>query len=406
VAGAPETRGTARLTVGDPLRALAALSVIAVHLVATLPATAGFAPTPANYEAVMTPAGLDATRALHASILLLFVLSGYLIARPFAHALVDGLPAPALSRYLRNRILRIVPLLWVVATFLLIAEWGFGWISVFATSGSGTSPIEAVALLGFMQNAAPHSAIAEAQLGPAWTLHVELAFYLLLPAAAGLVAVGIRGRLGPAGRARAVVGLCALIAVASLLAVGAAGATDPRALEWFATNAYAFMPGVALAALEPRLAPRVAAGGAHRLHTRALVAVAGAVLVAYALVEGRSSVALDQALGTVAVALLLLACLVKQWSGDGAWRALDNRVMHWVGERSYSVYLVHGTVIAVVYSLASGQPRAQLLELALLTYAGTLALSALTYRYVERPFLRRRHHVEVEPAAPAVTSAA
>jgi peptidoglycan/LPS O-acetylase OafA/YrhL len=391
-----------RFTVGDPLRAVAALGVVGVHILSALPvAAAPGVPAGFDVQAVTTKAGFLLSLAFPAGLLLFFVLSGYLIARPFTRAVMEGRELPRSGRYLRNRALRVVPLFWFVITLLLVAEWAFGWVSVFGQGGT-TSAGEALALYGFMQNATPHSPLAVSQLGPAWTLHVEAAFYLLVPVAAMGMA-GLCSRLAPRARSLAIVAGCTAVAVGSFVLLADRLPADPRDVHWFVFTAYGFMPGVALAALEPLLAPRIGPGARSRAAALGLALAALAAIAAFALLGRGGHVVASQAFGLVGVAGAVAACLVRQWSGAPAWRLLDNRVLHWIGERSYSVYLLHGTVLAAVVALPSGSPRVVLAELTLLTLAGTLGLSALTYRWVEQPFLRRRRHVPAEPAGALVS---
>src|SRR3954452_23678819 len=49
-----------------------------------------------------------------------FVLSGYLIARPFARAYVAGTRRPPLGDYVRNRVLRVVPAFYVFTVLVLL----------------------------------------------------------------------------------------------------------------------------------------------------------------------------------------------------------------------------------------------------------------------------------------------
>src|SRR5262245_57073243 len=111
-----------RFSAGDALRGISALGVMALHvtidsLTATttvtgeisvaLPDTCGQLGVLANF------------RGLCLGICV--VLSGYLIGRPFVAAYVQDTPRPDVGRYLRNRVVRIVPAFWVAVIATLIA---------------------------------------------------------------------------------------------------------------------------------------------------------------------------------------------------------------------------------------------------------------------------------------------
>ena len=123
---------------------------------------------------------------------LFFALSSYVIARPFIDALVTGRPLPAAGRYLRRRAGRIFPLYWVTVTiFVLIAGHPgvIGW------------QFAAHCLL--LNNLLPGQ---QATLySVAWTLTLEVLFYLLVPLLAGLARARWR-RPSPALLARVILG--------------------------------------------------------------------------------------------------------------------------------------------------------------------------------------------------------
>ncbi len=106
----------ARFIGGDPLRALAALSVLVYH------ATVGVVlPFDASVD-LNKHFGVvgDVVQGFDLGIYIFFVLSGYLVGRPFIAALRDGRTVPSLGRYFRNRLLRIVPAFWFAAALTLI----------------------------------------------------------------------------------------------------------------------------------------------------------------------------------------------------------------------------------------------------------------------------------------------
>lgn len=88
------------------LRAIAALAVVGTH--------AAFA------TGVLTHGYLGAlTARLDIGVAVFFVLSGYLLFRPWVRAAADGIPAPSVRRYGRHRVRRILPayVITVIAAF-------------------------------------------------------------------------------------------------------------------------------------------------------------------------------------------------------------------------------------------------------------------------------------------------
>ena len=108
---------------------------------------------------------------------LFFAVSGYVIARPFIDRLVSGEPLPGLAAYARRRVVRVFPLYWVVLTAFLVIT-GLG-----ATKGW-----EVVLQYALLQNLVPGREYA--LFSVAWTLSIEILFYLAVP----VLAVAIRAR--------------------------------------------------------------------------------------------------------------------------------------------------------------------------------------------------------------------
>src|SRR5690606_36894916 len=74
--------------------------------------------------------------------------------------------------------------------------------------------------------------------------------------------------------------------------------------------------------------------------------------------------ALPALLASLSSAMLVAAPMVLQWGGGRCPRALDNRVLQWVGERSYGLYLVHQGLAATLigWFARGGDPRVRFLE--------------------------------------------
>jgi len=115
----------------DGLRAIAALTVVAVHtsFIAGL--------TPRN------PAVGRYTGRLEIGVAVFFLISGFLLYRPFVVAHLSAAPKPRTGAFWLRRILRIVPAFWLVLfieTHVLHAGPGLGPVAGRRTSGTSASP--------------------------------------------------------------------------------------------------------------------------------------------------------------------------------------------------------------------------------------------------------------------------
>ena len=366
---------------GDPLRGIAAASVVVYHV--AFQTTLEFdLRRPADWD-VFGVAG-PVLRNLDLGLYIFFVLSGYLIARPFVRAFVTGDAHPRLGPYLRNRALRIVPAFWAILTILLLRHGSLG-----------STPGELAAMYGFGQ------AYAESPvtylIGPAWTLHLEVVFYMLIPAAAWLAIKAGGRRTGPAGRRLIVAGALAVTWAGTLVATE----MGPETFAFQRSPASmmcAFVPGVLLALVELPLPGATA----RRIPRWVPLALAGAGLTVSWLYIAElgdrfgfepTAGAAPRALATVASGLLVAAPLVLQWRGAPAWRAFDNGALRWLGRHSYSVYLIHGGILLELDSALGrvGDPTSTAATTLAVLIPLLLAASWASYRLFEAPFLRRRH---------------
>ncbi len=180
----------------DGLRGLAALSVFAFHawLYTMSRPTASQRDSLADYAA----------NELRVGLVLFFVLSGFLLSRPWFAAALEERRPPDLRRYLRSRVARIAPAYYVALVGSIGLLWGLA-----GTPGLRLPPASDLPLYFlFAQNTSPSSVM---KLNPPmWSLAVEVGFYALLPVI-GLLAT----KLAPRRRAQALVPL-------ALLALGVA----------------------------------------------------------------------------------------------------------------------------------------------------------------------------------------
>ncbi|MDX3662175.1 acyltransferase [Streptomyces sp. ID05-26A] len=284
-----------------------------------------------------------------------FVLSGFLITTLLLREQARN-GRISLKDFYRRRAFRILPVyfvvLFVTATGLLIA-------GQFRQNPLGQDfPLYLTFLNEFGHGGA---------YGQSWSLGVEQKFYLVWP----LLAFALLPRLRPAVTA----GLMAL----ALAVVPFTVSSDPKG---WSVHYFTVLVGCALALLmndkrgfaliRPFTTPWVILLflGVHLSVPLLSDALDGRI-------PGFVSVVPIYA---VAVGLMLPALLTP----GRLQRALSTRPMVWLGERSYSIYLVQAIAHSVVLLTgASG------LVMALLTTVVAIGIADLTYRFVELPMIRR-----------------
>jgi len=82
------------------------------------------------------------------------------------------------------------------------------------------------------------------------------------------------------------------------------------------------------------------------------------------------------------------------WTDEGlVARLLSTRLLHWLGSISYSIYLMHYAVGAVVgfmwLKVRSGVPEpVERVAFLTLVFGSAVAVAHFTYRYIEKPAQR------------------
>jgi peptidoglycan/LPS O-acetylase OafA/YrhL len=401
--------GNPRFALFDSLRGIAVLCIIAYHVTSI---TGLFnRPVIGDLFAVLG----------NQALIFFFVISAFLLYRPYVSAHRAGRPRPSTRRYLRRRALRIVPAYWTALTVLAIYP---GIVGVF--TGDWWR------YYGFLQ--AYSNRTLDGGIPPAWSLTVEVSFYVMLPVWALLVrrlaavmAPGswLRAELGaltvPVALGLAIQIAASRQAISSLLATTLLGEC-----LWLALGM-----SLAVASVRGDERPRpgpirrfvIAAPGLCWLGAVGCLAGATAVLHPGGLLNILLSLHEVQPLGRTLGGILLTAGLATFFVlpavfGEDAG-GLPRRVLAWrplklLGLISYGVYLYHLTVAQWLgersdpghftssgLNLDAHVHHATTAVLFVATLAGSIVLATLSYRLVELPLLRRK-----EPGARAPAGAA
>lgn len=305
-------------------------------------------------------------------VTLFFVLSGFLLSRPWLRALRNGSEAPAPGRYLAARALRILPLYYLAVAIAAIA------------SGAPDKALPALwfGFIGF--DLFPWSLVW-------WSLITEVQFYLALPVAGWLVC------RGPGGRAWL---WALLVSWAGLYAWLVLGAGDGKSFL-LTKSLFARLPAFLLGALAAWLSLQPAAGPPSPIPRAPPARLAGILVCLLALGLVLQAVAATgdwvaeqhwhwhHAVEAALWSLLLLFVLGGAFPGRAL---LVNRPLAWIGKLSYSIYLNHVPLLFFLIDPArmDRTDYAGSLEAfawPLLAALLSLLLAALSWRLVELPCL-------------------
>jgi peptidoglycan/LPS O-acetylase OafA/YrhL len=340
----------------ESLRALAALAVMEGHIFGSAHAY-GATVYDTYFHRLLLGGGFG--------VYLFFVLSGYLLYWPFAREAFASHGPVNLRRYAMNRALRILPLYYAVLVILLIVQNHGGtfhlwWThAVFAESYSNSTFLSVDGVM--------------------WSLVTELHFYIALPLIAYAIARLARGSLRRGTIALLVLGVASFVLrdltflrhpqTSSLLRY------QLPSMFWY----FAF--GMALAHLRlawERRRPAWVRGPLASSDAWLLVAA-----VLWALVMHDYGWEL---LGGTASFLMVGACVLPLEKGYLV-RALEWRVLAFIGVCSYSLYLWHLPIVGHIWS--AGWVHS-FLALFVVAAPASIAAATVSYLVIESPFLRLR----------------
>ncbi len=375
----------------EGLRAFAALAVLLYHTVTHYNV---FTLEYATWEWI--------NRLGNFGVSVFFLISGFLLFRPFVVSNLVGSAAPNHARFYTRRFLRIIPAYWVAFSAAAIAAY--------VTFGDWTDWLTGYALLGNYRGGYQLFG-----LGVEWTLAIEVSFYLVLP----MLAAGL-ARLSPADaeprrKVRGyLVGLAALYVATMLTRIWYLWRTGdtlaPRGVwfpiqqvldktiigyfDWFAIG-MAVAVGSAWRATGGRLPWPIERLAANPLVSWLLAAQAYWVALQLNLpVSVFDRVTRVQTFGIAFVygfvaLLLLIPAVFNDGTSRVQQRVFENRIIVWLGTISYGIYLWHLIVIKRIEQWTTSGAIDANLALWLALVAGiTLAFAVVSWHLVERPFIR------------------
>ena len=330
------------------------------------------------------------TGRLNIGVAIFFVLSGFLIFRPFVHSLIQHLPLPNVRTYYLKRAARILPGYWL-ALFVLAA------LDALIIKNSS----------GFIRNIFLVHPFTEDNvftgIAQAWTLSVELSFYLVVPVIAYIVVRQSRRRI-------ASVSVATLLKALTALFLGAyAFRLFIHQIDfWFLDTAHIWLPShMNTLALGMGLAVLVEAPASAKTlsklknfianHTGSFVVCSVFVWLISANINmaiglNKTEFHIDLLghflYGIASVLLVAPFCVDSQAL---LVKAMSFRLFTWLGTISYGIYLWHMAFLGGNFAekyMPYTENDGQVLLRFLVVLPASIAIASLSYYVLERPIMR------------------
>jgi len=312
-----------------------------------------------------------------------FVLSGFLIYRPFVSAHLAGTHAGSLRNYAFRRFLRIFPAYWLALFVLLL----LGDIDVNGATG--------LLKHATLTNTYFHD-IGGLGIAQSWTLVVELSFYVFVPLWALCIRAASRGRFPLQFE---VAGALGLIVAGYLSSAWVFYGSPPPAMSVLPPGLGALGAGMLLAVLSAA-SSRDARLAVHTNRLGRAPAVSWSVaLLLFVYLAWRpynflastpSELMWDRALKIPIALLLVLPAVFGDQHAGAVRRMLRAAPVAYLGLVSYGIYLWHARVTAHIATPAALNDHGTLFAIGalVLAYGATLVVASASYFVVERPVLR------------------
>jgi peptidoglycan/LPS O-acetylase OafA/YrhL len=316
---------------------------------------------------------------------LFFIISGYLITSLLWAEYTKYANISLLNFYAR-RILRLYPAL-LISIVLALALWPFTTLA--ETANKTTASFAAIF---YLANVVDENVLGN--MHHLWSLSVEEHFYLIWPLFILLVAAKFADK-----RVTILVVLIAAVSVFRIVAGFHEG--DWRYGIW-TIDAYSFtlcrIDCILIGALMFFLmqnAKITIVNATTRVDEIILGASLAFVMGCCFLLRWTDTWWLRGGfLVTNAVSALIILGVLK----NGFRFLFQNRIMIWMGKRSYGIYVYHVPIYMVMEDFRVAHNHSNLLFISILRIVLTLCVAELSYRFVEKPVLRykKRFHVSYQ----------
>jgi peptidoglycan/LPS O-acetylase OafA/YrhL len=306
---------------------------------------------------------------------LFFIMSGFIIYHVYGEFFKHNIHSKTFNKYIRARLARVYPLhiFTLILTIILVIGAHFKWDEFFNLRAIPTHVL-------MLQSFGLHSIYTWNV--PAWSISAEFAAYIIFPLFAFML---YRFKI-----ATPVVISAIIIFIYCLLAFKLSKSNGTTGLyNLDQTYDYGYLRGIA---------GFLAGGMIYQLYLKKMFHILKndtILVILFALLFACLHFGVTD---LVFIPVFLLLVLSAAYNTGRVKRFLDNRVMQWLGDISYSVYLMQFPlmllVIAVLRRLGISWngpysfhiPYWQAALCCILFLAVLIGLSALSYQFIERPF--------------------
>lgn len=323
---------------------------------------------------------------------LFFVLSGFLIFRPFVAAMIDGRDRPDVRRYAIRRAARIVPAYWVA---ILIPAALLAWLD-----HGQARPVEQLPIfLLFAQNYV--DATSQGLNPPTWTIVVEVSFYVAVPIAAVLLGLAMAKLSGSRARRTVLAVVCIGLLLLGGYVLGQCALNGPNhspLKDSLLGRLNSFAAGMLVAVLVHRRTSRPGAAYALVIGGTALVLLE-AVVRGYSLLDPTLRDVIVDTPASIGFAMIIGGFALATIPGEAV---LARGPLQWYGKLSYGLYLWHFPVIFTLRSLDWWPPS--LLGALVAVMVPSTLLAMLSWSLLEKPAMewakRKTARADPPPADP------